>query len=183
MARRAYTRPGGWFPIRRRPPSRHTQRASEAAMASTAGAGVPIRQNADLVSWGASLVATPERRAFPGDPEQVALARRFVAGVLNGCPAADTAVLLASELAANALAHSRSGAGGSFDVIVWRGVAAACIAVLDDGASQAPVPGRFDPLREAGRGLALVDTLAARWGHCGGPTGRGVWFLVRWAHP
>jgi len=102
---------------------------------------VPIRQNADLAGWGASLVAAPKRRAFPGKPEQVALARRFVAGVLSGCPAADTAVLLASELAANALAHTRSGAGGSFDVIVWRGVAAACIAVLDDGPARRPCPG------------------------------------------
>ncbi len=84
MARRAYTRPGGWFPMRRWPPSQHTQRASEAAMASPAGGGVPIRQNADLAGWGASLVAAPERRAFPGKPEQVALARRFVAGVLSG---------------------------------------------------------------------------------------------------
>ena len=152
-------------------------------MASPAEAGVPIRQNADLAGWGASLVAAPERRVFPGNPEQVALARRFVAGVLSGCPAADTAVLLASELAANGIRHTRSGAGGSFDVIVWHGAAAACIAVLDDGASQAPVPGSLDPLREAGRGLVLVDTLAVRWGHCGGLTGRGVWFLLRWAHP
>jgi anti-sigma regulatory factor (Ser/Thr protein kinase) len=148
-----------------------------------AGAGVPVRQNADLAGWGAGLVTPARRRAFPGKPEQVALARRFVAGALDGCPAADTAVLLASELAANALRHTRSGAGGSFDVIVWRGVTAACIAVLDDGAARVPVPGSTDRLAEAGRGLALVNALAARWGHCGGPTGRAVWFLLRWARP
>jgi serine/threonine-protein kinase RsbW len=180
------THAAGWpVPACRRASAQRTELAGSladgAAVVSGAGADVPIRQNVDLAGWGAGLVAPPKRRAFPGKPEHIALARRFVAGALDGCPAADTAVLLASELAANALTHTRSGAGGSFDVIVWRGVAAACIAVLDDGASRAPVPRRRDPLGEAGRGLALVDTFAARWGHCGGPSGRGVWFLPRWA--
>ena len=178
----------GWpVPACRRASSEATELAGSAAGSAAvvpgAGAGVPVRQNADLAGWGAGLVTPARRRAFPGKPEQVALARRFVAGALDGCPAADTAVLLASEIAANALRHTRSGAGGSFDVIVWRGVTAACIAVLDDGAARVPVPGSTDRLAEAGRGLALVNALAARWGHCGGPTGRAVWFLLRWARP
>jgi anti-sigma regulatory factor (Ser/Thr protein kinase) len=182
------THAAGWpVPACRQASSQRTELpgslADRDAAVSGAGADVPIRQDADLAGWGAGLVTPARRRAFPGKPEQVALARRFVAGVLDGCPAADTAVLLASELAANALSHTRSGAGGSFDVIVWRGVTAACIAVLDDGTAQVPAPGPADRLAEAGRGLALVNALAARWGHCGGTTGRAVWFLLRWARP
>lgn len=67
-----------------------------AAVVSQPTAGLLIRRDADLASWGAGLVAPPERRVFPGIPEQIAPARRFVADALNGGPA-DAAVLLASE--------------------------------------------------------------------------------------
>ncbi len=128
----------------------------------------------------AALVAPPKRRVFPGHPRQAALARRFVARVLDGCPASETAVLLTSELVANALAHTPSGDGGLFEVIVWRGAAAVCIAVLDAGSASAPVVGDADPSTESGRGLGLVAMLAESWGHDGGPAGRVVWFLLRW---
>src|SRR5216683_2147236 len=94
------------------------------------------------LAWhGAWLVTTPKRRVFPGRPEQVAHARRFVARVLDGCPVADDALLCASELASNAIRHTRSGwRGGKFQVVVWRGRASACVAVLDDGSDTTPAP-------------------------------------------
>ena len=49
-------------------------------------------------------------RAFPGHPSQVRHARALVAALLGDCPAAADAVLLISELAANACAHTASGA-------------------------------------------------------------------------
>lgn len=125
-------------------------------------------------------IPAPHRRVFPGHPREVAQARRFVASLLAGCPFADTAVLLTSEVVTNALAHTVSGDGGTFEVVVWRGARTACVAVVDGGASGTPAAGRFDPDAEAGRGLALVDSLAARWGHEGGTAGRAVWFLLRW---
>src|SRR5262249_44408940 len=51
-------------------------------------------------------------RVFPGAAVQVREARRFLAGVLDGCPAGDDALLCASELATNAVLYSRSGRPG-----------------------------------------------------------------------
>jgi serine/threonine-protein kinase RsbW len=55
--------------------------------------------------------------SFPGRRDQVGQARAFLAQFLDGCPVADDTVLLVSELAANAVAHSASGQpGGTFTV-------------------------------------------------------------------
>lgn len=87
-----------------------------------------------------------------------------------------------SELAANAIAHTASGAGGMFTVEVIRpedGVA--LVAVTDAGSPRAPSVRAADPLAEGGRGLALVAALASSWGHhqsTGG--GRTVWAQATW---
>src|ERR1700744_2064138 len=57
-------------------------------------------------------------RVFPGTLDQVAEARRFVACLLDECPARDALVSCASELAANAIVHTASGTGGFFTVEV-----------------------------------------------------------------
>ena len=71
-----------------------------------------------VTSAGTALRA--RRRVFPGHPAQVAHARRFVQRSLapDG-PAADAA-LLTSELATNAVRHTASGQGGTFEVIIWQ---------------------------------------------------------------
>jgi anti-sigma regulatory factor (Ser/Thr protein kinase) len=136
---------------------------------------------------GAVLVAPPKRRVFASRPDQVGPARRFVARVLDGSPVTDTAVLLASELATNAVQHAGTSGSETFDVIVWRGLAAACVAILDGGSDSAPVRRSPDPREpaESGYGLALVDRLATRWGHRGYDDGTvrvgAVWFLLRWS--
>jgi anti-sigma regulatory factor (Ser/Thr protein kinase) len=48
---------------------------------------------------------------YPGRADQLHHVRRVVASHLAGCAAAADAVLIASELAANAILHSRSRAG------------------------------------------------------------------------
>ncbi len=52
--------------------------------------------------------ATRHTGTYPGRADQVRHVRRAVARHLAGCPIADDAVLIASELAANAILHSRS---------------------------------------------------------------------------
>jgi anti-sigma regulatory factor (Ser/Thr protein kinase) len=128
----------------------------------------------------AVYAAAPVRRVFAGQASQVRQARRFVAAALDSCPVADIVVLLADELITNALVHTRSGRGGLFEVIVWTGPTSACVAVVDGGSEDAPSPARRDEISESGRGLVLVDALAACWGHAGDRDGRVTWFLVRW---
>jgi anti-sigma regulatory factor (Ser/Thr protein kinase) len=147
---------------------------------------VPAGTLTQLAGQGARLVASPRRRVFPGHPDQVRQARRFVARALDGCPAAADAVLGVSELASNAIQHTRSGQGGRFQVLVWRGHASACVAVIDDGARCGPAAQAHRPgdLAETGHGLRVVAGLAAGWGHQdlarSGLPGRAVWFHLAW---
>ncbi len=129
---------------------------------------------------GITTSAWPLRRVFAGRADQVRHARRFVKAALDECPVADLVVLLADELVTNAVVHTRSGDGGLFEVRVWSGPSSACVAVLDGGSDGKPSAAALDTVRESGRGLALVDALAAHWGHAGGSDGRITWFVVRW---
>ena len=147
---------------------------------------LPAGSLAQLAGHGAWLVATPKRRVFPGRPDQVAHARRFVGRALTGCPVADDALLCASELASNAIRHTRTGRSGKFQVVVWRGQASACVAVLDDGSdtTPTPTPGQAGRLAESGHGLLAVQAVAAWWGHHtyrdGSTRGTAVWFRLDW---
>lgn len=128
-------------------------------------------------------------RVFAGEPGQVAHVRAFVARALTGCPARETLLACASELAANAITHTASGAGGVFTVEVARPAAGlALVAVTDAGSPREPAICRQgdsgDPqyLAEGGRGLTLVDALSSRWGYRDldiGP-GRTVWAEATW---
>jgi serine/threonine-protein kinase RsbW len=127
-----------------------------------------------------AVMTRPRRRAFPGRPEQVAHAHRFVTETLDCCPAVEQAVLCVSELAANAVAHTASGNGGEFEIIVCRGRASVLIAVYDDGSASPPAVRGLDTTSEDGRGLVVVAITASRWGHFGGQSGRVVWFELCW---
>ena len=126
-----------------------------------------------------SLSAVLREQVLPARPDQVRVARAFLATVLAGCPAAREAILCASELAANSCLHSASGkAGGTFTVraevhegdYVW-------IEVEDSGG---PWNQRAHP---DGRphGLDIVRAYAADWGIDGDPlTGWAVWAKIDW---
>jgi len=129
---------------------------------------------------GTTTSAWALRRVFAGRADQVRHARRFVKAALDECPVADLVVLLSDELVTNAVVHTRSGDGGLFEVRVWSGPSLACVAVLDGGSGGEPSPAALDMVHDSGRGLALVDALAAQWGHAGGRDGRITWFVVRW---
>ena len=126
----------------------------------------------------------PDRwlKSFAGEPGRVPEARAFAARALAGCPADETLLTCVSELAANAIAHTASGAGGVFTVEVIRpadGVAR--VAITDAGSSREPSVCPADPLAEGGRGLALVAALASSWGHQRSAAGgRTVWAQATW---
>jgi serine/threonine-protein kinase RsbW len=124
----------------------------------------------------------PIRRTFRGEQGQVASARDFVKRAVDGCPMLDEAVLLSSELCTNALLHTASGQGGSFDVTVFRGHDSLRVEVRDDGSENVPAIRGLDKFSEQGRGLALVDLIATRWGQNGDELGRSVFFELRWGH-
>src|SRR5580704_1835945 len=117
----------------------------------------------------------PARRArsFPGEPRQVARARAFVAAALAGCPAREALLTCVSELAANAVVHTASGAGGTFTVEVIRPTdGVALVAVTDEGGQSQPAI----PARE------LVEACSSRWGYraAGAAGGRTVWAEATW---
>lgn len=104
-------------------------------------------------------------RAFPGTPRHAGAARRFVAGLLEGSPLRDDAVLVLSELFTNAVLHTDSGKPGGLVVVQvsrWRlGVR---IAVTDQGSPSQPVvrgPAACEPA-ENGNGLYLAAHFAGR---------------------
>jgi anti-sigma regulatory factor (Ser/Thr protein kinase) len=117
-------------------------------------------------------------QAFPGQAEYVSHARAFLVKVLAGYPMADDAVLVGSELSANAVMHSDScKRGGRFIVRVeahegdylW-------LEVEDEGG---PWIERV-PTDEHGRGLRVVAELASDWWIEGDELDRVVWARFDW---
>jgi serine/threonine-protein kinase RsbW len=116
---------------------------------------------------------------FPARPEQVGQARKFLAAALGACPAADDAVLVASELAGNSVLHSASRRpGGAFTVRVeLRHGDYVRIEVRDEGGVWSERPG---PDGRA-HGLAIVRALAAESGTDGDAlTGWIAWARFDW---
>jgi hypothetical protein len=91
-------------------------------------------------------------------------------------------MLIASEFGANAVEHTRSGAtGGQFTVHLAWSPAVVRIAVGDEGSSLPPeaVTAALDA--EHGRGLFMIDAMAATWGCADGVGGRFLWADVPWS--
>lgn len=115
-------------------------------------------------------------RAFPGLPDQVAEARRFVAALLQERGVADDAVLVVSELATNAVRHTLSGsAGGWFLVVVALRADGVRLEVVDQGGDSVPEMCDVVSQDSGGRGLWLVSACAKDWGVKDVPSGRTVW--------
>jgi serine/threonine-protein kinase RsbW len=119
-------------------------------------------------------------RSFPGRPDQVREVRGFLREVLTGRPRADDALIVGSELGANACLHSRSGAPGG--VFTMRAEISEgdylYVAVEDDGGPWHPRARAVVPEH----GLDLVQAIAgaANWGVSGGYRGRLVWARLWW---
>lgn len=104
-------------------------------------------------------VSQRHRWELPGTPDQVRCARRLIASALGGWSRADDAILVVSELAANAVRHSRSGQpGGTFTIYAEIAPGSrVLIEVRDQGGTWRPAS-KSD---QGGRGLRIVNDLAA----------------------
>jgi serine/threonine-protein kinase RsbW len=120
-------------------------------------------------------------RTFPARADQVHQARAFLRPALANCPAADDVLLVCSELAANAVQHSASAQpGGQFTVRAEiRAGESVWIAVEDNGGGWVA----RTQTGERGRGLLIVDELAACWDVQGDETGRVVCARLDWPDP
>ncbi len=86
----------------------------------------------------------------------------------------DTVELLTSELVTNAVVHARSAP----ELLVRVGDRVVHIEVCD-GSANPPTRRRRDPEAASGRGIAIVEELAATWGVLQVPDdGKRVWFEV-----
>lgn len=115
---------------------------------------------------------------FPAMPEQVRAARKFVHGLVgDGHPRADDLLLVASELAGNAVQHGGRGAGPGqeFVVSVTFAAKAVVVAVRDGGLTGVPHVKACDEDAVGGRGLALVESVSRRWGFQRDSAGTVVW--------
>jgi anti-sigma regulatory factor (Ser/Thr protein kinase) len=116
-------------------------------------------------------------RTFPEASSSVPGARRFVAESLPGVDpeVRDTAALLVSELATNAIVHAES----EFAVTVVYPTASGRVRVeVTDQDETKPAPTRPGPTAPHGRGLLLVSTMADAWGvrDARHRSGKAVWF-------
>lgn len=93
----------------------------------------------------------------------------------NGLGTMDAAQLVTSELVTNAVLH----AGTPIDLTLRLISSYLHIAVRDSGGGQVRIASMIDEYTENGRGLLLVDALAAAWGSLVSPGGKVVWATIR----
>jgi anti-sigma regulatory factor (Ser/Thr protein kinase) len=113
---------------------------------------------------------------FPREAVSIAAARRVVQTTLARCTSdtIETARLLTSELATNAVVHAKTG----FELVIADSPVTVRIEVSDSS----PLMPRIQPvdrLAPHGRGLHLVERLAESWGVIERPHGKTVWFELR----
>jgi anti-sigma regulatory factor (Ser/Thr protein kinase) len=119
-------------------------------------------------------------RVFPGEVIQVRELRRWLVAYLPDSAQRDDVILVASELASNAVLHTASGRGGSFAVELNLFREVIRVAVADGGERAGPMLAD-DVLGERGRGLLIVCGLAMRSGVSGDCRGRLVWAELPWS--
>jgi anti-sigma regulatory factor (Ser/Thr protein kinase) len=85
------------------------------------------------------------------------------------------AAAVATELVGNAVRHAAPLPGGVITVEWQRYPDGLEIRVTDGGSAQVPMMRAVNPEAVGGRGLAIVATLATRWGVAPAERGRCVW--------
>jgi anti-sigma regulatory factor (Ser/Thr protein kinase) len=115
------------------------------------------------------------------DPAEVGRARRWARSRLAGSgigadePLAETLILLVSELVTNAVVHTGCPAVLRLSLPGVTQEQATVRLEVADHSDRAPVPRCADGDETGGRGLALVDGLADRWGWSPEGAGKRIW--------
>ncbi|GAB2813027.1 ATP-binding protein [Streptomyces chlorus] len=115
------------------------------------------------------------------DPAEVGRARRWARSRLAGSgiaadePLAETLILLVSELVTNAVVHTGCPAVLRLSLPGATAGEATVRLEVADRSCRAPVPRCVDGDATGGRGLALVDGLADRWGWSTDGVGKRIW--------
>ena len=116
------------------------------------------------------------------DPAEVGRARRWARSRLAGSgigadePLAETLILLVSELVTNAVVHTGCPAVLRLCLPDVEAAEEAVVRLeVADRSGRAPVPRCVDGEATGGRGLALVDGLADRWGWSPEGPGKRIW--------
>jgi anti-sigma regulatory factor (Ser/Thr protein kinase) len=118
----------------------------------------------------------PGWQVFDADPRLGSQVRSWIRSAVSGhdCPvdAADAAVVV-SELFGNAVRHGPTGGRVLVGYCLWQ--QGARLAVCDGGGPGTPRLVHGGELAEGGRGLRVVDALAARWGSFRPAGAQAVW--------
>ncbi|WP_457464615.1 ATP-binding protein [Streptomyces sp. TE5632] len=115
------------------------------------------------------------------DPAEVGRARQWTRSRLAGSgieadgPLSETLILLVSELVTNAVVHTGCPAVLRLSLTDAAAGEATVRLEVADRSSRAPVPRCAGGDATGGRGLALVDGLADRWGWSSDGTGKRIW--------
>lgn len=115
------------------------------------------------------------------DPAEVGRARRWARARLAGSgvgvdePLGETLILLVSELVTNAVVHTGRPAVLRLSLPGVEAESAPVRLEVADRSGLAPVPRCADGDATGGRGLALVDGLADRWGWSREGAGKSIW--------
>jgi anti-sigma regulatory factor (Ser/Thr protein kinase) len=116
------------------------------------------------------------RLSLPPDPRSPSRARGFVTRTLAGWEldgVDQDAALLVSELVTNALLYTRADAE-----LVLRRAEAELRVELHDVSTVLPRRRHYSEMSTTGRGLALLEAVAASWGAERTARGKQVWFTL-----
>ncbi|MGW7056100.1 ATP-binding protein [Streptomyces sp. NPDC054887] len=136
--------------------------------------------------WDPLQVFRALRLIVPATTRSVPGARHCVRRILTDwgwSEEVDTAELLFCELLSNAIQHASGGrrAGEPVEVRITQGKGSLLVSVGDCGRDTTPLSASSSPpaeLAESGRGLLLVETMAARWGSHRSRAGTKTWFTL-----
>jgi anti-sigma regulatory factor (Ser/Thr protein kinase) len=127
-------------------------------------------------------VSDPRAVLLPSTAASAAAARVNVTDGLAGAGVSPAAIsdagLVVSELVSNAIRHARPLPGATVQLTWALGNGSVEISVRDGGASTPPRPALPSLSSLGGRGLAVVERLACRWGISTGEAGTVVWAVL-----